>query len=84
MPLKVSIIIIASFILSGCQEKTADTPFPGPLALGANITTFTPPAITKTADLPEPPPALPHDFADPNGVINLQQALALALLKTPS
>ena len=32
------VIIIASFVLSGCVEETVDEPFPHPLTLGGDIT----------------------------------------------
>ncbi|MBW8017255.1 MAG: TolC family protein, partial [Planctomycetes bacterium] len=83
MRIKLLVTIIVSFVISGCGEKIADKLLPQPPLLGADISTFKAPAINKTGGLPVEATAQTRHFADPAGVINLQQALALALLENP-
>ncbi|MCF7956191.1 MAG: TolC family protein [Phycisphaerae bacterium] len=77
------VTIIVSIVLTGCSKKTAQDTMPSPRPLGADVSTFKAPALKDTGDLPQKEEFQKPDLVDPNGVINLTQALALALLENP-
>lgn len=77
------VTIVASLVFSGCGQKPAEELLPRPRPLGAHLSTFKAPAVTETGDLPEDATAATPDFFDPNGVINLGQALGMSLLENP-
>lgn len=69
--------IISVLAASGCMDPANDEAWPGPPLLGQEFSTFEP---------PEKPPKIvseSHEIAEPNGVITLRQALALALMRNP-
>ncbi|MHC4456935.1 MAG: TolC family protein [Planctomycetota bacterium] len=62
--------------ISGCMEQSNEIALPQRRLLGQEFSTFRPPAKPmKTSEVPE--------FAEPNGLITLRQALALALMHNP-
>lgn len=76
---KIILSILASFVflLSGCMDSGSDTVHIEPRPLGQEFSIFQPPKRppTTVSDVPE--------IAEPNGVITLRQALALALMRNP-
>ncbi|MHC4604605.1 MAG: TolC family protein, partial [Planctomycetota bacterium] len=69
--------ILSVIAISGCMDSSNDAVWPEPRPLGQEFSTFQPPKKlpTTVSDAPE--------IAEPNGVITLRQALALALMYNP-
>jgi cobalt-zinc-cadmium efflux system outer membrane protein len=61
----------------GCAGSRPGPALPEPRPIGRDIAVYTAPAV------PDPPAARPPDRVEPAGVIELREALALALLHNP-
>ena len=76
MRLLLFLLMFFSLGLSGCMEWGNETTLPQPQSLGQEFSTFQPPAKpTETIEALE--------IIQPNGVITLREALALALMHNP-
>ncbi len=71
--------LVMLFVLgvSGCMEQGNEVALPQPRSLGQEFSTFRPPKKPPTTVQYAP------EVAEPNGVITLRQALALALMHNP-
>ncbi|MHC5101706.1 MAG: hypothetical protein ACYSOG_07725, partial [Planctomycetota bacterium] len=70
------LLMLLTLGVSGCMEQGNETPLPQPQSLGQEFSTFQPPAEpTETIEAPV--------IIQPNGVITLREALALALMHNP-
>jgi len=69
--------VISSFVISGCTNTSTYTELATRRPLGREFSTFQPPK--------EPSVTVEHTprITEPNGVINLRQALSLALMHNP-
>lgn len=70
------LIMLFALGVSGCMEQSKEVALPKSQSLGQEFSTFQPPA--KPKEIPQVP-----EIAEPNGVIALRQALALALMHNP-
>ena len=69
--------IILVLVVSGCMDSANNAAWPDPPSLGQEFSSF---------QSPEKPPVTvseTYEIAEPNGVITLRQALALALMRNP-
>ncbi|MHC4623766.1 MAG: TolC family protein, partial [Planctomycetota bacterium] len=70
-------ITISLVVLSGCTDYGADDAWPAGQPLGQEFQTYKPPSEAPLAIADSPA------VAEPNGVLTLRQALALALMYNP-
>ncbi len=79
MRIKLLLLLIMLFAVcvSGCMEQGNEVALPQPRSLGQDFSTFQPPKKPPTTVQYAP------EVAEPNGVITLRQALALALVHNP-
>ncbi|MCD6395081.1 MAG: TolC family protein [Planctomycetes bacterium] len=71
------LLLITLMCLVGCMDSVNDAAWPDPPPLGQEFSSF---------QSPEKPPATvseTYEIAEPNGIITLRQALALALMRNP-
>ena len=71
------LLVAIALGLTGCAAPKADVAWPEPRPLGKDFQTYRPPLR------PSPPASEALGAEEPTGVINLRQALSLALIRSP-